>query len=895
MGIRYGRGAAGVDKRVGGAKGHHGAESVHIPAKARALIQHTTPRQQQWLVSLLVLVSGLLMVQVWDRHSVQQQRDKSMALAADLAADHAQSLQRGIERALSATYALAALVRQGGGEVQDFDGVATEMLPFYPGIAALGLAPNGVICCVVPLADNEKSLGFNQLTDLAQNREARMARDTGKLTLAGPMQLVQGGLGVVGRLPIHLAEVHGERRFWGFSYVTLRFPEVLDAARLPVLSERGYAYELWRKVPETGEHQRIQAWNVQALVDPVERTLALPNGAWTLSVAPNGGWYRPADRVLEALVGVLISVLMAYLAWLLYAMRIRDTHLESLVAQRTSEILATQQHLEATVNAIPDLLFEMDLDGRYYSAHAPRADMLIPAADQLLGHAVTEVMPEDAAQTVLNAIREANEKNWSTGARIRLFLPEGGERWFALSVARKAMQTGEGPRFVVLSRDITQNKLDEEQVRQLAHFDALTGLPNRVLLADRCHSALIMARRHTQSLALFFLDLDHFKKINDSLGHRVGDALLQAMARRLAAMVREQDTVSRLSGDEFILVLPDTDALGAAQLAEKLLQAAAEPFEIGSHELTVTPSIGIAMFPGDGADFDNLSRCADAAMYYAKHHGRNHFRFFTAEMQASSERTLLLENALRRALERDQLTLHYQPQISVATGAIIGAEALLRWKHPELGQVSPAEFIPVAESSGMILPIGEWVLRTATRQLQEWMQAGYGLTMAVNLSLVQFRQADLVQRIGAILDEADLPAHYLELELTEGVAMTDPEGAIAIMDKLHQRGILLSIDDFGTGYSSLSYLKRFKVYKVKIDQTFVRDITTDPDDRAIVSAIISMACSLGMHTIAEGVETTGQLAFLQAQGCEEVQGYLYSRPVPAAQFLQLLEQAQTDY
>jgi EAL domain-containing protein (putative c-di-GMP-specific phosphodiesterase class I) len=299
------------------------------------------------------------------------------------------------------------------------------------------------------------------------------------------------------------------------------------------------------------------------------------------------------------------------------------------------------------------------------------------------------------------------------------------------------------------------------------------------------------------------------------------------------------------------------------------------------------------MFPGDGADFDSLSRCADAAMYDAKHHGRNHFRFFTAEMQACSERTLLIENALRRALERDQLTLHYQPQIAVATGAIIGAEALLRWKHPDLGQVSPAEFIPVAESSGMILPIGEWVLRTATRQLQAWMQAGHRLTMAVNLSLVQFRQADLAQRIGSILDEAGLPAHHLELELTEGVAMTDPEAAIAMMDKLHQRGILLSIDDFGTGYSSLNYLKRFKVYKVKIDQSFVRDITTDPDDRAIVSAIISMAGSLGMHTIAEGVETTGQLAFLQAQGCEEVQGYLYSRPVPADEFLRLLEQGLT--
>lgn len=457
-------------------------------------------------------------------------------------------------------------------------------------------------------------------------------------------------------------------------------------------------------------------------------------------------------------------------------------------------------------------------------------------------------------------------------------------------MARKERSPGDDPRFVVISRDITQSRQAEEKVRQLAHFDALTGLPNRSLLADRCHYALSSAQRNGQRVALMFLDLDHFKNVNDSLGHRVGDALLCALARRLVGLVREQDTVSRLSGDEFILVLPETDALGAAHVAEKQLRAAAEPFEIDAHELIVTPSIGVAMFPEDGADFDTLSRCADAAMYFAKQHGRNHYRFFTAEMQARSERSLLLENALRRALERNQLHLHYQPQVCVATGAIIGAEALLRWNHPELGAVSPAEFIPVAESSGMILPIGEWVLRTATRQLQVWMQAGHTLTMAVNLSLVQFRQADFPQRIGSILEEADLPAHCLELELTEGVAMTDPESAIAMMDKLHQRGVLLSIDDFGTGYSSLSHLKRFKVYKLKIDQSFVRDITVDPDDRAIVSAIISMADSLGMQTIAEGVETAGQLDFLRSEGCAEVQGYYYSRPVPAQQFQQLLEQ-----
>jgi diguanylate cyclase (GGDEF)-like protein len=474
------------------------------------------------------------------------------------------------------------------------------------------------------------------------------------------------------------------------------------------------------------------------------------------------------------------------------------------------------------------------------------------------------------------------------GAQICLPL-EIGERWFELSVARKASATGEGPRFVVISRDVTDNKLAEEKVLQLAHFDALTGLPNRSLLADRCQQALGAAQRHGQCVALLFLDLDHFKNINDALGHRVGDALLCAVAQRLSGLLREQDTIARLGGDEFILVLPDTDAVGAAHVAEKLLRAADQPFDIDAHELVITPSMGIAMYPQDGKDFDTLSRCADAAMYIAKQGGRNHYRFFTAEMQADSDRSLLLENALRRALERNQLYLHYQPQVCVASGAIVGAEALLRWEHPELGRVSPAEFIPVAESSGMILPMGDWVLQTATRQLREWMDQGYALTMAVNVSLVQFRQADFPQRIGQILQDAGLPPHCLELELTEGVAMTDPALAIDTMDRLHQQGVLLSIDDFGTGYSSLNHLKKFKVYKLKIDQSFVRDIADDPDDRGIVSAIISMAQGMDMRTIAEGVETAEQLAFLQDHGCMEVQGYLFGRPMAARDFGALLQ------
>jgi diguanylate cyclase (GGDEF)-like protein/PAS domain S-box-containing protein len=845
-------------------------------------------RQRQWLLALLVFACGLVMVSFWLRHSAQQEEAKSRALAADLAVDHAQSLQRGIERALSATYAIAALVRQGRGFVNDFNGVATQMLPFYPGISALGLSPGGVICCVVPRAGNENSIGFNQLEDVAQNKEARRARDTRKLTLAGPVQLAQGGLGVVGRLPIFLGQGDDTQVFWGFSYVTLRFPQALESARLEMLRDRGYAYELWRKNPETGERQRIEAWKPEALRDPVGRDLELPNGAWTLSLAPTRGWVQRSGLMLEGLVGTAFSALLAYLAWLLYAMRLRDLELEALVAQRTSEILAAQRHLQATISAIPDLMFEVDLDGRYYSTHSPREELLARPSKELLGRTVHDVMPQAQADRVLQALQEAHVKGWSMGAQICLPL-QMGERWFELSVARKASATGEGQRFVVISRDVTDNKLAEEKVLQLAHFDALTGLPNRSLLADRCQQALGAAQRHGQCVALLFLDLDHFKNINDALGHRVGDALLCAVAQRLSGLLREQDTIARLGGDEFILVLPDTDAVGAAHVAEKLLRAADQPFDIDAHELVITPSMGIAMYPQDGKDFDTLSRCADAAMYIAKQGGRNHYRFFTAEMQADSDRSLLLENALRRALERNQLYLHYQPQVCVASGAIVGAEALLRWEHPELGRVSPAEFIPVAESSGMILPMGDWVLQTATRQLREWMDQGYALTMAVNVSLVQFRQADFPQRIGQILQDAGLPPHCLELELTEGVAMTDPALAIDTMDRLHQQGVLLSIDDFGTGYSSLNHLKKFKVYKLKIDQSFVRDIADDPDDRGIVSAIISMAQGMDMRTIAEGVETAEQLAFLQDHGCMEVQGYLFGRPMAARDFGALLQ------
>ncbi len=440
-----------------------------------------------------------------------------------------------------------------------------------------------------------------------------------------------------------------------------------------------------------------------------------------------------------------------------------------------------------------------------------------------------------------------------------------------------------------LEQKVEEQKAAEARIQRLAHYDALTGLPNRSLLEDRCGHALHVAQRHGQPVALLFLDLDHFKTVNDSLGHRVGDAVLMGLAKRLRSVVRAQDTVARLGGDEFVLLLPETDADGAAHVAQKILAAAQEPFEAYGHELTVTPSVGVALYPHDGDSLDTLSRAADAAMYRAKEDGRNTWRFYTAELQAHSDRALLLSNALRRALERDQLRLAYQPQMDLDSGRIVGAEALLRWRHPELGEVSPAEFIPIAESSGLIVTIGDWVLETAARQIAAWDQAGLPpLTLAVNVSSVQLRQNDLPRRVKRALDAAGVGVERLEVELTEGAAMRDPHGAVSVMNALYEQGTEISIDDFGTGYSSLAYLKKFPVAKLKIDRSFMHDLMRDAGDRAIVHAIISMATSLGMRTVAEGVETEAQLEFLRGRGCHAMQGFLLSRPLAGDAFAEFV-------
>lgn len=966
--------------------------------------------------------------------------------------------------------------------------------------------------------------------------------------------------------------------------------QALGPAQFEQVVARGYDYVLWRIDPASQQRQIITQ-SAKVPTDPVNFDLKAPNAEWTLSVAPTAGWADPQGLSLNIALAALFSVLLAYGAKQAQANRLRANGLQLDVKAQASELVALNQRLQSTLDALPDLLFEMDLEGRYLAYHSPRTDFLAVPPAELLGKTLHQVLPVAAADICLAAVHEAHANGYSHGRQIELALPDG-IHWFELSVSRKQGPSGDAPTFIVVAHDITQRKhaeiklerltklyaalsqcnqaivrcssaselfpiicrdavdlggmkmawiglLDETdqlvkpvasfgsgveyldgieisvdpasdkgrgptgisvredrpfwchdfqhddattvwhergasfgwgasaslplhlkgrvigafvlyagevgafdeaaqnlllemvldisyalerfaddcavqqvqddlrdseeryrkafqtspdavnitrlvdglyvdvnegferitgwrhdevvgktatelhlwgdpadrqrlvdalqdegrctnleadfvkkngevfpglmsaervrfkdvdciftitrditelklaqaQVQQLAHFDQLTGLPNRSQLNDRFKYALTLAQRHGGQLAVMFLDLDHFKNINDTLGHSVGDQLLVDISRRLRATLREEDSLSRLGGDEFILLLPNTDEAGATRVAAKLIAAVAQPCLIEQNELTSTVSIGIAIYPNDGQDFETLSKNADAAMYRVKQASRNDFRFFTQEMQAHSARTLQLLNALRHALSRHEFELYFQPQIALQDGHMVGAEALLRWHHPELGTIPPAEFIPIAEDSGQILAIGEWVLRTAVRQLKQWLDAGIRpMVMAVNLSAVQFRHPNLIDMVTRILDEAALPPEYLELELTEAAAMDDPPAAIAILNQLDERGIRMSIDDFGTGYSSLSYLKRFKVYKLKIDQSFVRDISEDPDDKAIVTAIINLASSLGMHTIAEGVETASQLAFLRLQGCDEVQGYYFSKPLPKDQF-----------
>ncbi len=570
--------------------------------------------------------------------------------------------------------------------------------------------------------------------------------------------------------------------------------------------------------------------------------------------------------------------------------------------QRLDEALRERD--EALLRSRKDLhlankVIEASLDGVMICDPRGLIEFVNPAFSQLTGYTFEEVVGK--SPRVLKSGRHDEEfyhRLWDTLTEKGVWQGEiwnrrkGGDvfpEWLTINAIYD--EQGRVAQYAAIFSDITERKRTEERIKNLAYFDVLTGLPNRRLFVDRLQVAIANAHRHTQSLAIMFLDLDLFKRINDTLGHGIGDSVLVETARRLGQCVREGDTVARLGGDEFVILLPELDHVeDAAKLAERVISLVKQPFVIDQHELYVTTSIGIAVYPDDGQTSELLLKNADTAMYRAKDLGRNSFQLYTQSMNARSFERLAMESSLRHALIRGEFALVYQGKVDLVSGRMLGVEALVRWHHPELGLVSPVEFIPLAEAMGLIGDIGAWVLKTACAQCKSWHELGLPpVRVAVNVSALQFRENDVPDLVQQALAESGLAPQYLELELTETVLMQRVEEVAAVLRELRQMGVHISIDDFGTGYSSLSYLKRMPIDALKIDRSFVNDITEDGDGAEIVSTIINLAHNLKLRAVAEGVETEEQAAFLRSKGCDEIQGFLVSRPVSATDLVSLFD------
>jgi diguanylate cyclase (GGDEF)-like protein/PAS domain S-box-containing protein len=578
-------------------------------------------------------------------------------------------------------------------------------------------------------------------------------------------------------------------------------------------------------------------------------------------------------------------------AWLLYLLIERN---QRAAREAAAALLLRDRAIESSVNAIiiTDHLAE---DEPIIYVNPAFERMTGYRAAEAVGHNPRLLHRDDADQPGLQNLRAAIARGFPERAVIRAHRRDGGVLWCDFTIAPVHDESGRVAHYVGVMNDVTETKHYQEALEFQANHDILTGLPNRNLLQDRIRQAVVHADRHDTLTAVALINLDNFGLVNDTLGRDAGDRVLKELALRVSAGVRSLDTVARLAGDEFALVSYDhenEDAVSAE--LQRVHDTLSRPFNVDGREIFITTSSGVVLYPQDAKSVEDLLRNANAAMHRAKARGKNNIQFYAPDMNARIGERLDLYGKLRHALERGEFQLHYQPQVELKTGGMVGVEALIRWKHPELGMVSPARFIPLAEETGLIVPIGEWVLRTACAQNRKWQEAGLPpITVAVNLSGRQFTEKNLVQMVERTLRETRLEPRYLELEITEGVVMDNPAGVIVTLTALRDMGVQLSIDDFGTGYSSLNYLKRFPVNRLKIDQSFVRDITTDADDAAIARAVISLGHTLNLKVIAEGVETKEQLAFLRLSGCDEKQGYYFSKPLATEDMTEFLKARRT--
>jgi len=564
---------------------------------------------------------------------------------------------------------------------------------------------------------------------------------------------------------------------------------------------------------------------------------------------------------------------------------------EARAQELNQKLRGNEARIRAILDRVDEGIIAMTSEGVIQTINPAAERMFGYPAAELIGNNISLLMPESYRSQHDQHIKNhlASDPTNLIGNRREIVGLRRDGTTFPAEISVGEVQFAGEHLFIGALRDIAERKAVEARVNHLANHDSLTNLPNRNLLQDRARQSLMQAARQQSLVGIVFIDLDHFKTINDSLGHHVGDRLLQTVALRICSCLRDQDTVARQGGDEFIVVLPNVKRFeDIGIVTQKLVVALSAPYSIDGAELHTSASIGVAVYPDDGPDVETLLRNADTAMYYAKATGRNNFQFFTPQMNQAAAERMQIESNLRHALTRDEFTLHFQPIVNLGSGQVGGAEALLRW-NPSSGPIGPDRFIPVAEETGLIIPIGEWVIRHACRERQKWERLGITQTrMVVNISARQFAQKNLVATVGRMLQEVDLSPEQIGIEITESLLMERPEDTIRTLTSFSNMGMQISVDDFGTGYSSLSYLKRFPLNKLKIDRSFVRDIATDPDDAAIVTAIIAMAHSLNITVVAEGVETAQQLAFLRSRGCDEYQGYYFSRAVPSEAFIALL-------
>jgi diguanylate cyclase (GGDEF)-like protein/PAS domain S-box-containing protein len=570
-------------------------------------------------------------------------------------------------------------------------------------------------------------------------------------------------------------------------------------------------------------------------------------------------------------------------------------------AAHAEALFEEKERAQVTLNSIGDAVMSTDVWGQVTYLNVVAEGLTGWSSEEAGGRPLEEVfriIDATTRQVVPSPMALAIRENKTVGLTPNCILVrrDGAESAIEDSAAPIHDRRGQVTGAVIVFHDVSTARALLLRMSYLAQHDSLTDLPNRILFSDRLTEAISMAQRYRRKLAVLYVDLDRFKHINDSLGHDIGDRLLKSMAARLHTCVRSSDTVSRQGGDEFAVLLSEVaHDQDAALSAEKILRTLSAPHRIDQHELHLSVSIGIANYPADGMEAEVLMKNADFAMYHAKELGRNNYQFFKPDMNVRAVERQSLEDGLRHAMERHEFVLHYQPKMNLATGLIIGVEALIRWRHPQRGLVPPAQFIPVAEECGFIMPIGRWILREACRQARAWQSAGLmPMRLAVNISAAELRDKDFVSGVRSILAETDLEPKYVELELTETFLLQDSKSTGVVLQALKDLGVGLALDDFGTGYSSLSYLKRFPIDTLKIDRSFVRDITTDADDASIVSAVISMGKSLRMRVVAEGVETREQLEFLRQQSCPEGQGYYFSHPVNSGEFTQLLRRSLVD-